>query len=45
MMNELPSAVRQDDQAIEQLEADRGHDKEVRSGYPVCIVAKNVAQL
>ena len=27
MVNELPSAVRQSDQAIEQFEADRGHGK------------------
>ena len=40
MVNELPSAVRQNDQAIEQFEADRGHDKQVRRGNPIRMVAE-----
>ena len=38
--NEPPPAVPQDDQAIEQLEADRGHDKQVHGGNPVRMVAQ-----
>jgi hypothetical protein len=40
MMNELPSAVRQDDQAIQQPEANRRHDEEICGGDPVFMVAQ-----
>ena len=45
MVNEPPPAVSQNDQAIEQLEADRGHDKQVRRGNPVRMVAQEGRQL
>ena len=40
MVNELPSAMRHNDRAIEQFEADRGHDEKVRRGNPVRMVAQ-----
>jgi hypothetical protein len=37
---ELPLAVPQDDQAIEQLEADRGHDKQIYNGNSIRMVTQ-----
>jgi hypothetical protein len=44
MVNEFPPTVRQKFQTVfqtlEQLEADRGHDKQVCGGNSVCMVAQ-----
>jgi len=40
MMNQPSPPVSQDDQAIEQFEADRGHDEEIGCRNPVRVVAQ-----
>jgi hypothetical protein len=40
MVNEFPPTVREKIQTVEQLEADRGHDKQVCGGNSVCWVAQ-----
>jgi hypothetical protein len=40
VMNELPPAVREKDQTVEQFEADHGHDKQVRGDNSSCMVAQ-----
>jgi len=39
-MNQPPPAVTQDNKPLEQLEANRGHDEEVRRCNPVRVVAQ-----
>jgi hypothetical protein len=39
MVNELPPAVRKKHQTVEQFEADRGHDEQIRGGNVRCMVA------
>ena len=40
VVNELPSAMSEKYQAVEQLEADRRHDEHVYGGDPRCMVAQ-----
>ena len=35
VVSELPPAVSEEYQTVEQLEPDRGHDKQVRGGNPL----------
>jgi hypothetical protein len=40
VVNELPPAVRKKHETVEQFEADRGDDEQIRCGNPRCMVAQ-----